>query len=171
MPNGLFQVGDYIRYQGNHRVQGILRDPGIGRIEEFHTPFDAERIYLFLTDHEQHIWCDYYDIRMIQSDESLLVKMGFQEEERNRVKLYRLNNITLSGCYIALPGHMYMAGICQADFSVPGIIQLNNYIDEDNSINQKQFHEDFPSMNDINDVARLLHQNNIPCDLEAILTQ
>src|SRR5258708_23481869 len=94
----LFIEGDFVRYLGNYSVAaGIQREPGIGRIDEFETFNAVERIYLFLANRNNHIWCDYEKIRTIETEEKHMLACGYVIEMVGQRKRYRRGGLVISG--------------------------------------------------------------------------
>lgn len=79
-----YEVGDYVRYQGNlSTLSEILRTPDIGRIEEFGNNVGRERIRLYLLKAKKEIWCDFYDIRQIFTEPEHLNALNFKTVDVN----------------------------------------------------------------------------------------
>ncbi|MDF7820204.1 hypothetical protein P1X15_21470 [Runella sp. MFBS21] len=163
----LYLVGDYVRYEGDMSILAEpLSSPDIGRIEEFRDFFDKERIYLYLLNKKQHIWCDYDKIRPIYTSKKILESIGFNETENNNRKKYSLHNICVSECAINIfdKRHLIFSGFCATDFT-NGIPNLEKYIC-DNEFDLKIFYEDYPYVQNVNDLLLYLKNNEIEVDSE-----
>src|SRR5204862_8118960 len=93
-----YEVGDYVKYQGNlSTLTEILRNPDVGKIEEFGNNVGRERIYLYLLKARKHIWCDFYDIRQIFTEPEHLTALKFKTVDVNGYKKYELDYVMCSG--------------------------------------------------------------------------
>ena len=82
-----YLIGDYVHYEGDMSTSTEpLRSSDIGIIENFQEFFNKERIYLFLVNKKQHIWCDYNKIRPIVTTHQILEDLGFIVEENSTSK-------------------------------------------------------------------------------------
>jgi len=169
--HGLFHPGDYIRYTGDQSIaEGILREEALARIEQFETFNEVERIYLFVLNKRQNIWCDYDKIRPIETDETHLAKAGFVTELNGNAKRYVKGNITISSAYVLIAdiGYHFLSGLCVADFTVPHVISVQKYL-ESGEFNILDFYNDFPSVHNINEFFDLLDEREIAYNKEEIL--
>ena len=161
--------GDFVRYLGNYNVAaGHLREPGIGRIDEFETFNDVERIYLFLADRNNHIWCDYDKIRPIETEEKQLLACGYTIEMVGQRKRYRRGGSVISGglLYIHHLGQWILTGYCVADFT--GGVVIDKYLHDPEKFDLQLFYEDFPWVNNLNDLFDYLKGQHLQLNWEAI---
>jgi hypothetical protein len=166
----LINEGDYVRYLGNYGVMsGPLREAGVGRIEEFEEFNGMERIYLFLPDRNQHIWCDYERLRSVETKDMHLLASGFEPDLVNERKRYLRGNLIISGGLISLYGigQHILTGYCVADFTAG--INLDNYIQKE-VFNIAEFYTDFPSVNNINELFNVLRKRDVMLDWDSIAT-
>jgi len=165
----LYMEGDFVRYLGNYSVAaGHLREPGIGRIDEFETLNDVERIYLFLADRNDHIWCDYDKIRTIETEEKHLLSCGYTIDMVGQRKRYRRGGSVISGglLYIHYLGQWILTGYCVADFT--GGVVLDRYLHDPAKFDLQLFYEDFPWVNNLNDLFDYLKGQHLQLTWEAI---
>lgn len=159
--NEHYSIGQYVRYQGYMSINSS----DIGRIEEF----DVNRIYLFLLNKQEYVWCGYDEIKAIYTTEALLKAIGFSEHENNERKRYLLNDICISehSIYIENKQQFILLGFCAADFThrIPDLIQ---YIDKED-LNLDLLHKDYPSLNNANDLINYLQVKGIQVDFEKVL--
>ena len=79
-----YEVGDYVKYEGNlSKLAEILRTPDIGIIVDLGNDVIEERVYLYMLGKQQHIWCDYRDIKELGTEPEHLKAMGFDTIEKN----------------------------------------------------------------------------------------
>jgi len=167
--NGLFTEGDFVRYTGNYAVvAGALREPGIGRIEEFEVFNGVERIYLFLHDRNEHIWCDYDKIRGIETEEKHLLACGYSVEMVGQRKRYRRGGSVISSglFYIHHLGQWILTGYCVADFT--NVVVLDKYLHEPTRFDIHLFYQDFPWVNNLNDLFDYLKEQGIELNWNTI---
>lgn len=147
-----YEVGDYVRYQGSlSTLTEILRNPDIGRIEEFGNNAGRERVYLYLLGSKKHIWCDFYDIRQIFTEPEHLRALNFNTIDVKGYKKYELDAVTVSGCVIYAKPATYLINYCIADFS-KGVPNIEKYLLADGSLDLEKFYSDFPNVNNLNDL-------------------
>lgn len=164
-----YEVGDYIKYQGNlSTLTEILRNPDIGRIEEFGNNVGQERVYLYLLDAKKNIWCDFYDIRQIFTEPEHLRALNFNTIDVNGYKKYELDAVTVSGCVIYTKPTTYLINYCIADFS-KGIPTIEKYLLEDGSLDLEKFYSDFPNVNNLNDLLSFLKNTGRQINEEKIV--
>lgn len=164
-----YEVGDYVRYQGNlSTLTEILRNPDIGRIEEFGNNVGRERVYLYLLGSKKHIWCDFYDIRQIFTEPEHLRALNFNTIDVNGYKKYELDAVTVSGCVIYTKQTTYLINYCIADFS-KGMPHIEKYLNADGSLNLEKFYTDFPNVNNLNDLLTFLKNTGRHVDEETIV--
>ncbi|OJW34083.1 MAG: hypothetical protein BGO54_05280 [Sphingobacteriales bacterium 46-32] len=167
--NGLFTEGDFVRYTGDYAVvAGALREPGIGRIEEFQVLNGVEKIYLFLHDRNEHIWCDYDKIRCIETEEKHLLACGYTVEMAEQRKRYRRGGSVISSglLYIHPLRQWILTGYCVTDFT--GVVALDKYLHDPTRFDIHLFYQDFPGVNNLNDLFDYLNGLHLQLNWEAI---
>lgn len=163
-----YEKGDYVKYEGNlSTLAHILRDPGYGRIEDFDTSFEQERIYLYLINKQQHIWCDFRDIRPIYTEPEHLSSLGFKTVEIGNRKKYELANVTVSGTVIITAKTTYLFQYCIGDLT-NGVFNLNNYI-ENGELNLEKFVNNYPDVSNLNDLFIYLENQGLEVDKEKVV--
>jgi hypothetical protein len=163
-----YEVGDYVRYQGNmSTLTKILRDPDVGRIEEFGNNVGRERVYLYLIKAKKYIWCDFYDIRQIFTEPEHLKALNFNTVDVKGYKKYELDGVTVSGSVIYTKPTTYLINYCIADFS-QGVQNIEKYLLEDGSLNLEKFYTDFPNVNNLNDLLKYLKSTDRQIDEDKI---
>lgn len=173
-----YQVEDYVKYAGIQTSSSILADSGLGRIEKFETfnqPNGPKtRVYLFLLRKQQHIWCDFDDLREIDTDEKHLNKIGFVAENVSVVGVKRgerfvLGQITVSGMILSSApfesngGNHFITRLCLADFTKFNVESIKNYL-TDGNLDELKFFKDFPSVYNINRLFEQLDKFGIIYD-------
>lgn len=163
-----YEIGDYVKYEGNlSTLTSILRDPDFGRIEQFETHQDVERIYLYLLEKKQHIWCDFRDIRPIYTEPEHLQTLNFQTIEINGRKKYELGSVIISGAVIRTPKTTYLLQYCIGDFT-KGVPHIDSYFDN-GELNLKRFFTDYPDVTNLNDLLTFLENQGRHIDKEHVV--
>ncbi len=163
-----YEIGDFVKYEGKlSTLASILRDPDYGRIEEFETHHDVERIYLYLLGKKQHIWCDFRDIRPIYTEPEHLRALNFQTIEVNGRKKYKLGAVTISGALIKSPQTIYLLQYCIGDFT-QGIPALDSYF-ENGELNLQRFFTDYPDVTNLNDLLNFLENQGSIINKEQVV--
>ena len=165
-----YLIGDYVRYEGDmSTLTEPLRSSDLGIIEIFQEFFNKERIYLFLVNKKQHIWCDYDKIRPIETTHQILEDIGFIVEENNERKRYTINQISVSNCALNIidQNHLILTGYCIADFT-NGIENIEKYFIEE-KFSMEKFYTDYPFVNNINNLARQFKKMGVEIDITKAL--
>lgn len=166
--NFTYKEGDYVNYEGNlSTLSKILRDPDCGRIEKFEVHHEIERIYLYLLNKKDHIWCDYQDIKPIYTEPEHLNALGFKTVQIGSRKKYELDAIVISGALIQTPKEICLLRYCMGDFT-KGIVNIDGYF-KDGRLDLDMFTTDFPNVDYLNDLLRVLEARGRIIDKEAIV--
>jgi len=168
-----YLIGDYVHYEGDMSTSTEpLRSSDIGIIENFQEFFNKERIYLFLVNKKQHIWCDYNKIRPIVTTHQILEDLGFIVEENNERKRYTINQISVTNYAINIidkidQKHIILTGFCIADFT-NGIENIEQYFVGD-KFSMEKFYTDYPYVNNINNLARQFKKMGVEIEITKAL--
>jgi len=161
MRSNVYVVGDYVSYLGDlTTLSEALRNPDIGRIDALEQNGERERIYLYLLTKAQHIWCDYENLRPIETSDAHLQKLGFQIITKDgRTIKYQGGPITLSRLSYFVPSEYYfMSGLCVGDFSK--VTEYKKYL-KDARVEAELLFSDFPSVENINDLFQFLRSMDV----------
>lgn len=153
----LYEIGDFVKYDG---IGG--RD--IGQILSFETPFHEERMYLNLLNQNKHVQAGYEDARPIFTEAKHLLALGFEVVEGINGRKYYSPMAVVSEMAHLSPKRQFLSGFCVADFpSLNNKINFEKYI-VDGEICTQKFHEDFPSVHNINHLFRFIEQQGFEID-------
>jgi hypothetical protein len=163
-----FKVGDYVQFKGYPNIAtGILSKPDLGKITEFYTPFDEERIRLELVNGNENIVCDYIHLWPIRLNPHVLELYGFRPNVNlatNRTN-FVLNHLVLTMGSLLEPHNNTIIFLPYCIGDLTNLLDLRPFQDE-SGLNMELFHKTYPPVRDINDLLLLLNKNGIDATID-----
>lgn len=173
----MYKTNDYVKYKGDcSTTDSIRRNEDVAKILFVRKNHPHYWVGLELLTSKENISCSIDKITTIETNLDHLTAIGFQiDDADSNNKLFVLGDVIISSIGLDYITKENMGIIFISGFCIGNLLTLNEsnhtaYIEGD-IFNVKKFYDDFPSVNNINDLFEFLKEKaKIDINIEEIIS-
>lgn len=171
MDTEIYKIGDYVEYVGDYTtLDQVRRTPDIAKILVIRKFENIWIVTVELMKSKQKISFDVSFIRPILLQEKHLLELGFVKFPNSGKGEYFLKNgLYISSIVISIPvAHLfYLSGFTLVNDRIFEGFNIDEFINSDdieNVFKAKEFREQYPSIDNVNKLFRLLKEKEVVSD-------
>ncbi|WP_345200251.1 hypothetical protein [Chryseobacterium ginsengisoli] len=142
-----FKENDFVRYMGKPTWEYDPTKEIIAQIYKIDSQFSSLIIGTNKIDSPINL------LRPITSVKEHLENLGLVAEQKVNFTIYSLGSLKISSITIIIPQNFINLGFCLGDVSTLSDEEIiKKYFDEDLNFNKEKFNDDYPDLNNLNDL-------------------
>lgn len=175
METDFYNVNDYVKYVGDYStLDPIKRNADFAKILEIQKYDDVWMVIIELLKTKEKVLIDISFIRPLLLEERHLINLGFNKLPNNEdPEYFSKRGIYISSIVITLNNFIYISGFSLVNENIFRDFDIRNYIDKENVFQAKKFRKDFPPLDNLNKLIKLLKSQELISeeDIENLLSK
>lgn len=149
----IYKEKDFVQYVGKLHSKYDYSKEIVAQIGNINKYDKFSSVELTIIQPLEKIDCLVDLIRPIFTEKKHLINLEFSEIDKDNSTIYKLGDLTISRSSVKIPQNYIDLGFCLGDLSsLTSDEVIRKYLNKDSDFNFEKFYEDYPNLNNINDL-------------------